>query len=636
MSKILFACALIPFFVAPNLSALQDLNTPRTFPKIESKAEWKNRAEGIREQVLVSCGLWPMPEKTPLNAHVFGKIVHDDYTIEKVYFESYPGFFVAGNLYRPVGKGPFPGILNPHGHWENGRMADTNTGSIAGRCINFAKQGMVAFSYDMVGYNDTFFPAGPPLEGKNLYKRHRTFGTNEVDLLWNINLMGLQTWNSIRALDFLESLPDVDKRRLACTGESGGGTQTFMLGAIDDRLAALAPIVMVSHSMQGGCSCENAPGLRIEYSNMEIAATAAPRPQIMVGATGDWTKTMMNIEGPGVESVYRLFNQENHLQYRIFDFPHNYNQTSREAVYEFFGETLKPRHPASKEANFVKESDQQLRVFPDDKLPAGAVSAEELVRSLVANSTAQLRELQPNHKRGLAKYKKAMSPAWEHTMQLDGSKTPAVDIAYLSQGSGGRGIVVLADPRGKSAFIDETNNPRGLAKLLVERKFQVMVVNVPSEPGPTPKQVDLFYTTYNRTFAQERVRDLVNACDLARATGEKVILCGTGRAGLWAMLAAPAADAVVADCDQLDTASDAALLKADLFVPGLRKIGAFEGVINLAAPNPILLHNSGEKFSTVPVHEVYSAVNAGKHFRAEKKPLTDEEMADWIAELKKF
>ena len=163
-----------------------------------------------------------------------------------------------------------------------------------------------------------------------------------------------------------------------------------------------------------------------------------------------------------------------------------------------------------------------------------------------------------------------------------------------------------------------------------------MVVNVPSEPGPTPKQVDLFYTTYNRTFAQERVRDLVNACDLARATGEKVILCGTGRAGLWAMLAAPAADAVVADCDQLDTASDAALLKADLFVPGLRKIGAFEGVINLAAPNPILLHNSGEKFSTVPVHEVYSAVNAGKHFRAEKKPLTDEEMVDWIAELKKF
>src|SRR2546430_14005818 len=106
----------------------------------------------------------------------------------------------------------------------------------------------------------------------------------------------LQTWNSIRALDFLESLPDVDRKRLACTGESGGGTQTFMLGAVDDRLAAQVPVVMVSHTMQGGCSCENAPGLRVEYSNMEIAAVPAPRPQILVAATGDWTTNTMEFE----------------------------------------------------------------------------------------------------------------------------------------------------------------------------------------------------------------------------------------------------------------------------------------------------------------------------------------------------
>ncbi len=114
--------------------------------------------------------------------------------------------------------------------------------------------------------------------------RHRRFATNQVNLLWNISLMGLQTWNSIRALDFLESLPDVDRKRLACTGASGGGTQTFMLGAVEDRLAAQAPVVMVSHTMQGGCLCENAPGLRVEYSNMEIAAAAAPRPQILVAS----------------------------------------------------------------------------------------------------------------------------------------------------------------------------------------------------------------------------------------------------------------------------------------------------------------------------------------------------------------
>src|SRR6185503_11582004 len=96
-------------------SLVKDLNTPRTFPKIESKAEWQKRAKEIREQVLVSCGLWPMPEKTPLKAHVFGKVLRDGYSIEKVYFQSYPGFYVAGNLYRPIGKGKFPAILNPHG-----------------------------------------------------------------------------------------------------------------------------------------------------------------------------------------------------------------------------------------------------------------------------------------------------------------------------------------------------------------------------------------------------------------------------------------------------------------------------------------------------------------------------------------
>src|SRR5678815_2550251 len=156
----------------------------------------------------------------------------------------------------------------------------------------------------MVGYNDTFFPDHGAVPASDYYLRHRRFGTNATCQLWSISQMGLQTWNSIRALDFISGLPDVDARRLGCTGESGGGTQTFMLAAIDNRLAAVAPVVMVSHSMQGGCSCENAPGLRVEYSNMEIAAAAAPRPQILVAASGDWTKDTMTVEGPAIQSVY--------------------------------------------------------------------------------------------------------------------------------------------------------------------------------------------------------------------------------------------------------------------------------------------------------------------------------------------
>src|SRR5439155_3891933 len=475
-------------FAAPTLppsdqraGSVKDLNTPRTFPKIEWRTEWQARANEIREQVLVSCGLWPLPEKTPLGAHISGKIERDGYSIEKVFFQTYPGFYLAGNLYRPLGQGsgPFPAVLNPHGHWPNGRMADTPEGSIAARCINFAKQGMLAFSYDMVGYNDTKFPDWPPEE--EFYKRHRRFATNEVDRLWNISLMGLQTWNSIRALDFLESLPEADKSRLACTGESGGGTQTFMLGAVDGRLAAQAPVVMVSHSMQGGCSCENAPGLRLDYSNMEIAAVPAPRPQILVAATGDWTKMTLRVEGPAIAGIYKWFHAEEKFRYARFDFGHNYNQTSREAVYQWFGKWLLrlPDPGSLKEVVYTKEPDSDLRVWPDGKLPEDALPEREFMESLIQRDRAQLEALRPRDRESLEHFKKWMEPAWRHTLQIrfpesallveagEVSHAGNCTVSPLAIGRAGTGdrlpvlllsprrdalrnLVVLAHPQGKS------------------------------------------------------------------------------------------------------------------------------------------------------------------------------------------
>src|SRR5207248_7469952 len=149
---------------------------PREFPTISSGQEWRKRAQEIRQHILVSCGLWPLPKKIPLDAHIFGKIERDGYSVEKVYFQSLPGMYVGGNLYRPLGHGhgPFPAILNPHGHWSNGRLADTKDGSIPARCISFARQGMIAFSYDMVGFNDTHFAGAPA--NQPFYQIHRQFG----------------------------------------------------------------------------------------------------------------------------------------------------------------------------------------------------------------------------------------------------------------------------------------------------------------------------------------------------------------------------------------------------------------------------------------------------------------------------
>jgi hypothetical protein len=652
--------------------AVKDLNTPREFPTIASRAQWQARAKEIREQVLISCGLWPMPEKTPLQPHIFGKIEREGYSVEKVYFQPLPGFYLGGNLYRPVGrgKGPFPAILNPHGHWDEGRLADNKDGSIAARCISFARQGMIAFSYDMVGYNDTFFPEGADASVDKYYLRHRQFATNQVDLLWNVSLMGLQTWDSIRALDFLESLPDVDRKRLACTGESGGGTQTFMLGAVEDRLAAQAPIVMVSHTMQGGCLCENAPGLRVEYSNMEIAAAAAPRPQILVAATGDWTKDTLTVEGPAIEHIYQLLDAPDKLRYVRFDFGHNYNQTSREAVYDWFGKwLLKHPNPAMlKEGPYQKEPDADLRVFPDGKLPEDALSQARIIEYLKDRHRAQWESLVIRDEADLKEFKRLMQPAWQHTLLAEWPGTTVRSRAEkvrqlgeftaatltISRAEGGPAIlasywappgilnspaprvVVICSGKDAPAPPDAEAKPAGLLLALLQHGLAVLVVDRFSTGAP-PNQFTNFYTTYNRTELQERVRDLLAVCAIAGSAADPrgprffdVTLLGTGRAGLWALMAAPGAGAVIADCDELDVTSDAALLAPDLFCPGIRNIGTFEGGAMLAAPHPLLLHHTGTDFPTLALRSTYRALGASDKLRVVASALPDEELVRWI------
>ena len=653
-----------------------NLDTPRTFPKLANLAEWEARRTAIREQILVSCGLWPLPPKTPLRARVFGKVVRDGYTIEKVYFQTYPGFYLAGNLYRPLGNpaATHPGVLIAHGHWEVGRMADGPDGSIPARAITFARQGYVAFTYDMVGYNDTRQIA------------HRVWANDRRHWLWGVSEMGLQTWNSIRALDFLSGLSDVDKSRLAITGESGGGTQTMILGAIDDRLAAVGPCVMVSHSMQGGCLCENAPGLRVDYSNMEIAACAAPKPQIMVGATGDWTRTMMTIEGPGVASVYQLYAKPANLDYVIFPFNHNINQTSREAVYGFLGKTLLHENDAAKlkEPPYKMEAVADLRVFPDNTpLPTDAKTPQMLTDSLILLGQTEVQRRKPYDRRSLTLFQKTFLPAWQHTLAVEtpeashilaeeaapqtgtaytqhtlhlgradrGDNIPALLFTPTGTSESGSGsaiksrsqkldAVVLVHPNGKSAFL-EGGAPGTLVKSLLAQGQTVLLPDTfltgerASKEALAARQRPFgeFFDTYNRTNVQERVQDILTAIAYLRTRPgiQHVGLAGQGQAGLWALLAAPAADAVAADCNRTDLTTDDALLTDDLYAPGLRRLGDFHTAAVLAAPHPLLLHNTGDKFSAAAwIQDVYGSLGAVPALHTEPNPTTDAGLTTWL------
>lgn len=366
ISTLLFAFSLVCLgqeksTLDPRDGSLKNLNGYFPFKSIRTLDEWENRKLEIRRRILVSQGLWPLPTRTELNAVIHGAIERDEYTVERVFFESAPGHFVTGSLYRPKGKlGPFPAILSPHGHWNQGRFYDAGEDLVQqqiqsgaendevggrfplqARAVQLARMGCVVFLYDMTGNADSNQIAHRP-ERWNHLDRATDWGFMSVQADLRLqNMMGLQTWNSIRALDFLFQLTDVDQSRIGVTGASGGGTQTMIIAAIDDRVTASMPCVMVSTAMQGGCTCENAPLLRIDQGNIDIAAAFAPKP-LALTAADDWTIQLESKGFPDLLSLYETLGEPSNLK-GVFrtEFKHNYNLVNRTEMYHFFNHHFK-------------------------------------------------------------------------------------------------------------------------------------------------------------------------------------------------------------------------------------------------------------------------------------------------------
>jgi len=288
-------------------------------------SEWQDRARGIREGIMRGAGLWPLPKKCPLNPIIHSKRQYEGYTVENVAIESLPGVFVTGSLYRPTGgSGALPAVLCPHGHWGSPEDYGRFRPDMQKRCATLARMGALVLSYDMVGYGDW----------KNAGWEHR-----------RPDALKLQLWNSIRLVDFLASRADVDPRRIAITGASGGGTQTFLLTAVDDRIAVSIPTVMVSAHFFGGCVCESGMPIhkskRHETNNTDIAAVAAPRPQLIISNGKDWTKNVPQVEYPYIRDVYRLYGAESRVEnLHLPNEGHDYGWSKRIGTYKFLAKHL--------------------------------------------------------------------------------------------------------------------------------------------------------------------------------------------------------------------------------------------------------------------------------------------------------
>lgn len=592
----------------------KDLNGYFPFHVPDSVEAWERRAAELRRRILVSNGLWPMPPKTPLNPVIHSPVERDGFTVESVYFEPVPGYFATGMLFRPSGqKGPSPGVLCPHGH--GGRLQDAGVKGVRqqitrgeerfeasgrfpklARCAQLARMGCVVFIYDMIGYADNtqlsyelghrFARQRPEMESAENWGLYSTQAELRVQ-----SIMGLQTWISIRALDFLESLPDVDPARLGVTGGSGGGTQTILLCAIDPRPVVAFPQGMVSTAMQGGCTCENTSLLRIGTGNVELTALFAPRPQAMTTAN-DWTKEMMTRGFPELRKLYTMLGVQDHVDCTPMpQFPHNYNYVTRARMYSWFNEHLGLgiEEPIVEEdyellgehvGGSRSKAPPELSVWNEDH-PAPQDRGDDFERRLLARLThqsdEQIRELWPTDAESLARYRDIVGGAvetiigrtsdavgpvertpvkksdrgdyWQFTdlitLPAHREQLPVVSLHPKGRDWNGRVVLWLTGQGTAGVFSDE-GTPIPAVRRLIENGDAVVTADLfaqgefvsddlPADRNRVvgnPREFAGYTYTYNHSLFAQRTHDVLSLIEWIRtdkqgATGKQIVLVGT-------------------------------------------------------------------------------------------------------------
>lgn len=648
------------------LGELRNLNSYFPYTAVEDRDGWEQRQAEIRRRILVSQGLWPLPTKTPLNAVVHGRVERDDYTVDRVFFESIPGHYVTGSLYRPKGvAGPHPAILSPHGHWSNGRFYDAGEAhvrddikigaeqfEVAGRypiqarAVQLARMGCVVFIYDMTGNADSIQIGHRPAKWSHL-DREKNWGFMSAQAELRLqNMMGLQTWNSIRVIDFLSGLDDVDASRIGVTGASGGGTQSMIIGAIDDRIAAAMPCVMVSTGMQGGCTCENAPLLRIGQGNIDIAAAIAPRP-LGLTAADDWTVELETKGYPDLIRLYEMLGHGDRLT-AVFhtQFKHNYNQVNRAAMYRFFNRHFDiGRTEPITERDFVPLSKQEATVWNDDHpAPSGDQVGDahevRILRLAAMNSEQTIGQVIPETSAEIADFLTTVAGGWEtildrrigqvgevtfeetgRSRQGDfervlgrlvhasaGEQIPAIRIRMAGKKPLGR-VVWIAD-HGKQSVVRDSPQ-RASIEALVRSGYEVLSADLfgqgeflaaDSSDATQPMWIQRggdsgwhrfsgYTYGYNHPLFVKRVHDVLSLIKLAGRESVPVRVVGLGKVAgaLAAAAVGQAGESVEEAFIDADGFRFETLRKQDdpMFVPGAVKFLDVDGLLAIALPTKV-------------------------------------------------
>ncbi len=337
--------------------------------------EWENRKAELKPCIKEALQLTHLPALP--NAAAIKTTVRkfDGYTVENIAIEILPGVWINGSLYKPAKyKGKIPVILNPDGHWEKQRYrADCQY-----RCAAFAKMGAMAFSYDLFAWGESM------LQFK--YEDHRRSLS-----------MTIQALGSMRILDYLLAQKDADTNRVAITGGSGAGSHSVLMTALDDRIKVSAPVAAISSYFYGGCPCESGMDIHScggRTDNVEIAAMAAPRPQLLISDGGDWTDKMPEHDFPYLQKMYGWYGKkENVHNVHLPNDKHDFGITKRIPLYRFMAKYLSLNINAIQndsgqvdESRITIEPEQAMYVFGDkgELLPAHAVKGFENLEKVFA------------------------------------------------------------------------------------------------------------------------------------------------------------------------------------------------------------------------------------------------------------
>jgi sugar phosphate isomerase/epimerase len=345
------------------------------------RLSWEKRKTQLKLCIISALRLTKLPAKPDTQPILSPVRKFTGYTVQNIAIETLPGLYVAGSLYRPAkSKGKVPVVLNPDGHFSKGRYRD----DCQYRCAALAKMGVMAFSYDLLGW-----------EGESVLQMDPKDHRRSL-------VQSIQALNAIRILDYLLSLKETDSNRVAITGASGGGSQTMLMGAIDDRIKLTVPVAMLSSYHSGGCPCESGMGIHLcsdGTNNPEIAAMMAPKPLLIVSDGKDWTQHVPQNEFPFVRNIYGFYNKTEMVSnVHLSNEGHDYGRSKREALYEFIAKhfkldlnTIKNKTGEFDESGVTIETEAALKVFGQkgEKLPANAVKGYDNIVKVFERSVGK-------------------------------------------------------------------------------------------------------------------------------------------------------------------------------------------------------------------------------------------------------